>query len=78
MYQWRAADYPVESIWMGDCAQDQELVAFARSLAPSAVSSYWYDVLASALGWLAIPFVLAAVWKIGRWIQRGFKQEKRS
>jgi len=77
-YVWRSNGYPSDMLtsrWLEECRQTPSIAAGAHERAANETPGYWLRVAVSALGWAVLPFLLAGVWAIGRWVQRGFKPQ---
>jgi hypothetical protein len=77
-YVWRSDGYPSYMVldgWLGRCEATPTIAAGAHQRAADETPGYWARVGVSLLGWAILPLLVAGVWAIGRWVQRGFKPE---
>jgi hypothetical protein len=71
---WREqANYASNSVWGPRCTSDPRTVAVARLHVEGAPSIWRTRMALHLLAWAPIPLLIAGVWMIGRWIQRGFR-----
>jgi len=71
-HAWLDGGRETDSIFLRECPSNAETLAVARMLYDGDASAYPARLLQFALPWALAPFLAAAAWAIGRWIQRGF------